>query len=103
MDARLEGAQLPDERLDPAWVAPMVAYLASPACTVNGEAISAIYGRYARVFAGVGRGWASPGPSTPTPDDIVARWAEIERLDDYLLPDDVFDEVHAVAARDRAR
>jgi len=53
---------------EPELVSPMVAYLASSACAVNGEAFSAGCGRYARVFIGVTRGWVNPPPqkiSTP--------------------------------------
>ena len=43
--------------LDPELVTPMVAYLASEACTTTHGAFSAAGGRYARVFGGLGQGW----------------------------------------------
>ena len=98
-EERMRGVELPNERLEPRWVAPMAAYLASSACTVNGEAFSAIYGRYARVFTAVVPGWVSRGDEIPLPAEIAAHLTEIEQQQGYIVPDDVFDEVRALEAK----
>ncbi|MBW8826713.1 MAG: SDR family NAD(P)-dependent oxidoreductase [Acidobacteria bacterium] len=47
-------------RAQPEWVAPMVAYLASEACTTTHRYYSSAAGRYARIFIGVSTGWYAP-------------------------------------------
>ena len=47
--------------MDPALVAPMVAYLSHDSCDVSGEVFVAGAGRFARLFVGV-----TPGTCTPT-------------------------------------
>ncbi len=80
-------------------VAPLVAFLASPACTLTGEGFSALGGRYARVFYGVTEGWFSPQDAAITPGDIADRIDEITRIDEgFLVPDKIRDEYEAVAA-----
>jgi NAD(P)-dependent dehydrogenase (short-subunit alcohol dehydrogenase family) len=79
-------------------VVPLVIALASKACAVSGEAYSAAFGRYARVFVGVTPGWIGADPSTVTADDIAAHFDEIRDLDGYVVPDNQYDEVIAIAA-----
>ena len=80
-------------------VAPLVAYLASSACKLSGEAFSALGGRYARVFYGVTEGWFSPRDAAVTPGDIADRIEEVTRIDDgFLVPNKIRDEYEAVAA-----
>lgn len=85
-------------------VTPMLAWLASAACTVNGEAFSAGSGRYARVFTGLTEGWLSPGADPPTPEDIADHLDEIEDRDGYTVPGAIWEELRgiglAIAARD---
>jgi NAD(P)-dependent dehydrogenase (short-subunit alcohol dehydrogenase family) len=88
----------------PELVSPLVAYLASTACTVSGEAFSAGCGRYARVFIGVAGGWLSPGSSGATAEDIAAHLDDIEDLGDFAVPGSVWEELRdiglALAKRD---
>jgi NAD(P)-dependent dehydrogenase (short-subunit alcohol dehydrogenase family) len=81
----------------PELVAPMVSYLASDACTVNGEAFSAGAGRYARVFVGVTNGWLSPANTNATAEDIGAHLAEIEDRENFAVPASVWDELREIA------
>jgi len=83
----------------PAWVSPMVLYLASGDCAVNRHCYSAGRGRYARIFIGVTPGWYAPDGPTPTPDDIAANLATIEDRTEYDLPDHVYHEVELLQAR----
>jgi NAD(P)-dependent dehydrogenase (short-subunit alcohol dehydrogenase family) len=93
---RLNNAGLPSEDAGPELVAPMVAYLASAACTVSGEAFSAGGRRYGRVFIGVADGWLSPGDANATAEDIEAHLSEIEDLSSYSLPASSWDELHDI-------
>lgn len=86
-------------RRDPALVTPMVAYLASPDCAVNGEAFAAGLGRYARVFVSEGPGWRHTGDGLPTAEDIAANLDAIMNTAGALIPRDLIDE-HAFLARD---
>jgi NAD(P)-dependent dehydrogenase (short-subunit alcohol dehydrogenase family) len=83
------------ERLDPAWVSPLVAYLASEACDVSGEVFSVGGGRYARVAIVEGAGVRLD--EVPDPDDIAARFAEISAIDDPVEPRSLQDQVEAIA------
>src|SRR5580692_6701415 len=54
--------------MDPALVAPMVAYLAHESCDVSGEVYVAGAGRFARLFVGATQGYLHPGLSgAPAP------------------------------------
>jgi NAD(P)-dependent dehydrogenase (short-subunit alcohol dehydrogenase family) len=56
-------------QLDPALVSPVVAWLASPDCTVTGEVLSAGAGRVARFFLGLTPGHYSPQLTVEEVDD----------------------------------
>jgi NAD(P)-dependent dehydrogenase (short-subunit alcohol dehydrogenase family) len=90
----------------PERVVAMPTYLASRACTVNGEAFSAGAGRYARVFVGVTDGWMSERDTTPTAEDVADHLDEIEDRTSYTVPESIHHElaaiVAALAARDEA-
>jgi NAD(P)-dependent dehydrogenase (short-subunit alcohol dehydrogenase family) len=79
-------------------VSPLVAYLTSPACTVNSEAFSAGFGRFARVFVGETRGWAPADLESVTAENIAEHLDEIRDRDDYTVPANIFDEVKYIAA-----
>jgi NAD(P)-dependent dehydrogenase (short-subunit alcohol dehydrogenase family) len=83
-----EQAQLPPPaaEMDPANVAPMVAYLAHESCTVSGEVYVAGFGRFARLFVGVTPGYLQPGRSGATIDDVAANWAKINDEAGYYVP-----------------
>ena len=79
-------------------VAPLVAYLASPECTVNGEAYAAGFGRYARVFVGETVGWVADDGLAVTPSDIAEHLDQIRDAEGYAIPGDIYDEVRFIAA-----
>jgi NAD(P)-dependent dehydrogenase (short-subunit alcohol dehydrogenase family) len=87
-----------------AMVTPMLTWLASAACTVNGEAFSAGSGRYARVFIGLTEGWLAPNADLPAPEDVADHLDEIENRDRHTVPGGIWDELRgiglAIAARD---
>jgi NAD(P)-dependent dehydrogenase (short-subunit alcohol dehydrogenase family) len=89
-------------KYQPELVSSIVAYLASSACTVSGEAFSAGFGRYARVFIGVTDGWV--GSEDTTAEDVEAHLGDIEDLGGYQVPTSVFEELRelglALAKRD---
>src|SRR5690606_13762910 len=77
---QLREAGLPPELAGPEQVVPMVVWLASKACSVNGEGFSAGGGRFGRAFIAVADGWVAPKGSVPTAEDIDAHLGEIENL-----------------------
>lgn len=79
-------------------VTPLVAYLASPQCALNGETLSAAYGRYSRVFVGLSSGWLAPDANAVEPEDIAAHLDEVMSLQRFTVPVTLFDEVRSVAA-----
>ncbi len=79
-------------------VAPVVAFLASRACSVTSEAYSAGFGRYARVFVGETHGWVADDFSHVTAEDIAQHLEEIRDRDDYAVPANIYEEVEFIAA-----
>jgi len=96
LKAHVTDSGLPPDAAGPEQVAPMVAYLASSACTVSGEAFSAGGGRYARVFIGVADGWLGPAGGCATVEDIEAHLDDIEDRSDYALPTSAWDELRDI-------
>jgi NAD(P)-dependent dehydrogenase (short-subunit alcohol dehydrogenase family) len=88
---------------DPELVSPMVAYLASSACRVSGEAFSAGCGRFARVFIGVAPGWLTPDNETATAETIDDHLDEIETLDGFTVPASVWDELREIGGAYKRR
>ena len=71
-------------RLDPALVAPVVAWLVHPQCTLNGQVLSAAGGRVARFAMALTNGYVADGL---TIDDVCHREAEILSADSFeILP-----------------
>ncbi len=66
------------ERLEPEYVSPLVAYLASDACTDTGRIFSVGGGYIARVALVEGPG--ATFDRVPTPEDIADAWAQIEEV-----------------------
>ena len=93
---QLKGSGLSPEDAGPELVAPMVVYLASRACAVNGEAFSAGGRRFGRVFIGVADGWIAPPDTDPTVEQIEAHLAEIRDLSSYAIPATSLDELGAI-------
>jgi NAD(P)-dependent dehydrogenase (short-subunit alcohol dehydrogenase family) len=79
-------------------VAPLVAFLASPACELTGQTFSAGFGRYARVFVGETPGWVAPDPLVVTAEDVRDHLDEIRALDGFAVPESIYDEVRFIAA-----
>ncbi len=77
--------------MDPANVAPMVAYLAHESCRVSGETYLAGGGRFARLFVGVTQGYLHPGLTGATVDDVAANWAAINDESGYYVPSTLMD------------
>jgi hypothetical protein len=80
-------------------VVPLPTYLASSACTVNGEAFSSGAGRYARVFVGVTEGWLAPGGTIATAEDIASHLDQIEDRSEFLVPTSIYDELKHIGQR----
>jgi NAD(P)-dependent dehydrogenase (short-subunit alcohol dehydrogenase family) len=66
------------ERLVPDYVSPLVAYLASEACTDTGRIYSVGGGYMARVAILEGEGTTFDG--VPSPDDVADKWDELNRV-----------------------
>lgn len=77
-------------KLDPALVAPVVAYLAHADCPVTGEIFSAGAGQVSRFFIGRTRGVYRPKLSA---EDVRDHFDEIREEDDYTVPGGVADEM----------
>jgi NAD(P)-dependent dehydrogenase (short-subunit alcohol dehydrogenase family) len=65
-------------KLEPEYVSPLVAYLASESCTDTGRIYSVGGGYMARVAIVEGEGTTFEG--VPTPDDVADQWAELNRV-----------------------
>jgi len=71
------------DKLDPALVTPIVAWLAHEDCDVSGEIYSVGGGRVARVFIGETQGYYKQGI---TLEDIRDNWEQIRNTDGYVIP-----------------
>jgi NAD(P)-dependent dehydrogenase (short-subunit alcohol dehydrogenase family) len=80
-------------QLDPALVSPVVAWLASPDCTMTGEVFSAAAGRVARFFLGLTAGHYSPDLTVEEVDD---HFDEIVQPDAYSVFTSAAEESRAV-------
>lgn len=87
------------ERLDPALVSPVVAFLAHEECTATGEVISCGGGRVALVFTGVTPGCFDPALS---PESVRERWGEVHDQTGYTVPGSVTEELALLKAHLRA-
>lgn len=72
--------------MDPALVAPLVAFLAHEACPVSGEIYAAGAGRFARVLLAQAEGWVDP-TGAPTVESVAAHWPEIDDPTRFTVPD----------------
>ncbi|MEV2231631.1 hypothetical protein AB0H69_24045 [Streptomyces phaeochromogenes] len=71
------------DRLDPALVAPAVAYLAHEECPVSGEMYTVGAGHVARYFIGRTNGYFNPDLSM---EDVRDHFAEIREESGYTVP-----------------
>ena len=83
-------------------VAPVVAYLASEACTQTQTVFSAFMGRVAALQIGLTRGWTAPNGSLSA-DDIVAHLPEVLDSTDLLVPRTLYDEMGYVMSPETLR
>ncbi len=77
------------EKVDPALVSPVVAYLASEDCPVNGEIYSVGAGRVSRIFIAEAPGYFK---KDLTVEDVRDNWDTIRAEGDYQIPISVNDE-----------
>jgi NAD(P)-dependent dehydrogenase (short-subunit alcohol dehydrogenase family) len=77
------------EKLDPALVSPIAAWLVHEECPVTGEVYSAAGGRIARFFIGLTPGYYNPAL---TLEDVRDHFEEIRREDGYTVPAGIADE-----------
>jgi len=80
-------------------VSPLVLYLASTACSVTGEAFSALAGRYARIFLGLTDGWLTEDANGVTVEQIGELIGRISDPTTYAIPTRMIDELESVLAR----
>ena len=86
--------------IEPERVVPLVVFLASRACDVTHQNVSAAAGRYARAFMGLSEGWlADPQEPAPTAEDIAAHYAEISATDSFSVPLSSHEEIVELCTR----
>jgi hypothetical protein len=82
------------EKLDPALVSPVVAFLVHESCPVTGEIYSAAGGRVARFFIGMTEGYYNPAL---TLEDVRDQFDNIRDETGYTVPAGPSDEFRALA------
>jgi NAD(P)-dependent dehydrogenase (short-subunit alcohol dehydrogenase family) len=80
----------------PERIVPLVVYLASRDCALTHHCFSAVAGRYARVFIGLGEGWVADSESDATVEDIAEHLEEITATEPFTVPTSVADEIFTV-------
>lgn len=98
--SRMTEGLMPDEllaRLDPAWVSPLVGWLASDACTDTGHVYSVAGGYYARVAVVEGTGVAFDTP--PSPEDLAEGRDRMVDVTSWVEPRSLSDQMALVADR----
>jgi len=80
----------------PERVVPLVTFLASRSCQLSHHYISAVAGRYARTFIGLGPGWLADRSIEVTAEDIAEHLTEVTGTDGSTVPMSVADEITAV-------
>lgn len=81
--------------LDPARVAPVVAWLAHSSCETTGEIISAGGGRVARYFIGLTSGYCG---RDLTVEEVRDHWEEARDISDFIVPETPADEMRQFLA-----
>ncbi len=81
----------PTPLMDPALVAPLVAYLSHEDCDVSGEVYVGGAGKFSRLFVGVTPGYMSADPLNVSIDEVAANWAQINDETGYYVPSDIMD------------
>lgn len=80
-----------EEHLDPAHVAPLVAYLCSSTCAESGQVFEAAGGMFRRVVVGATRGWFAGVGGPVRPEDVAGHWAEITDETGLVVPRDAME------------
>jgi len=88
-----EIAEYMQREFGPERVAPLVAYLAHPDSTCNGELIKAGGGRFSRVFAAVAPGYRQAEPSV---EDVAEHLDDILSTADWVIPNHALDPAMAM-------
>lgn len=83
------------DRVDPALVSPVVAWLAHENCLTSGRIYTVGGGRIARMFVGMGPGWARTD-GLLTVEDIEAHIDEIDTTDGSSIPETLNDDLRAL-------
>jgi len=78
------------DKLDPAFVSPLVTYLAHESCESTGRLYSVGGGRIAEVFLGECVGYTNAGDLSP--EDVRDNWAAITDRDGYSVPPTIAEE-----------
>lgn len=81
---------------DPEKVPAIVTFLASRNCDLTHQVYSAGFGRFARVFVGLGEGWRSGPDGVPAAEDILANLARVAATDPYSVPSSILDEIETI-------
>ncbi|MGH9152736.1 MAG: SDR family NAD(P)-dependent oxidoreductase [Acidimicrobiales bacterium] len=84
------------DRLSPALVSPVVAWLCSEECPVTGEVFAVGGGRVARFFTGLTHGWFDPGLTVESVRDHAE---EIRAEPGYTTPGNLAEELAELFAR----
>jgi hypothetical protein len=82
----------------PELVVPMVTFLASRSCELTHQSFSALGGRFARVFTGLGEGWLCQTGTGPSAEDIAAHLSQVSATEPFTVPGSIYDEVAAACA-----
>ena len=77
------------DKLEPAFISPLVAYLASEECAATGRVFSAGGGRIAEVFIGETAGFTDLALD---PESVRDHWSEITTREGYTVPRHIGDE-----------
>lgn len=82
--------------MDPSFVTPLALWLVARDCNSSQGMYSALGGKYARIFTGLGDGWYKGGETAPTVDDIARHWTEISAITPFITPQSGYDEMDGV-------
>jgi len=83
------------DKLQPAQISGIVAYLCSEDSTLTHEIFSVGGGRIARIFVGLTPGWFGGVGSVPTPEEVRDNLDQIRDPNGYIIPDSAAAEMAA--------
>ena len=85
--------------IEPELVVPVVVFLASQACNFTHQIYSAMAGRFARVFVGLGEGWEAERGTVPTAEDVADHFDQMSSTEPFTVPMSIFDEISLTIGR----